>query len=100
MSSPAERFESKVDRSGDHHLWLGGLDGVGRGEPSRVSCTLGWLGTDRLFGRVVGIVGGLGFGGCDASEAVHEAVVVEPGDPFGGDQLDVAEVAEWAASER
>jgi hypothetical protein len=23
MASLAERFEAKVDRSGDHHLWLG-----------------------------------------------------------------------------
>jgi hypothetical protein len=34
MASVAERFESKVDRSGDHHLWTGSKkpDGTGKME--------------------------------------------------------------------
>ena len=68
-------------------------------EASRV-CTLGVLWADRLVGHVLGIVARLGFGGCDAAEAVHEALLVEPRHVVGGDELDVAERAQRTASER
>ena len=48
----------------------------------------------------MGIVAGFGFGGWDASEAVHEAFLVVPGDVVGGDVLDVADRVEGAAAKR
>jgi hypothetical protein len=53
-----------------------------------------------LVGHVLGIVARLGFGGWDAAEAVHEALLVEPRHVVGGDELDVAERAQRTASER
>ena len=44
------------------------------------------------------VVFGFRFGGRDASEAVHEALLVVPGDIVGGDELDVAQVAQRAPS--
>lgn len=35
-----ERFEAKVDRSGDCHLWTGGVDGKGYGQIRAGSMTL------------------------------------------------------------
>ena len=46
------------------------------------------------------VVFGFRFGGWDASEAVHEALLVVPSNVVGGDELDVAEVAQRAAPER
>ena len=45
------------------------------------------------------VVFGFRFGGRDASEAVHEALLVEPADVVGGDQLDIGEVAQRATAE-
>ena len=69
-------------------------------EASRVHATLGVLRADRLVGHVLGIVASLGFGGWDAAEAAHEALLVEPRHVVGGDELDVAERARRTASER
>jgi hypothetical protein len=52
-----------------------------------------------LVCHVLGIVAGLGVGVWDSAEAMHEPLLVVPADVVGGDQLDVAEVAERAASE-
>jgi len=49
---------------------------------------------------VFGIVLGFGFGGWDSSEAVHEALLVVPGDVVGGDVFDIAEGGERASAER
>jgi hypothetical protein len=46
------------------------------------------------------VVFGFCFGGWDASETVHQALLVVPGDVVGGDELDVGEVAQRAAPER
>ena len=46
------------------------------------------------------VVFGFRFGGWDTSEAVHEALLVVPGDVVCGDELDVGEVAQRAAPER
>jgi len=43
---------------------------------------------------------GLGFGGWDTAQAVHEALLVVPGDVVGGDVFDVAEGAQRAVSQR
>lgn len=43
---------------------------------------------------------GFGFGGWDTTEAVHEALLVVPGDVVGGDEFDVGEGAQRATSER
>ena len=48
---------------------------------------------------MLGIVLGLGFGGWDSTEAVHEALLVVPGDVVGGEVFDVAlTVADQSAS--
>ncbi len=39
---------------------------------------------------------GFGLGGWDAAEAVHQALLVEPSEVVGGDDLDVALVAQRA----
>jgi hypothetical protein len=39
------------------------------------------------------------FGGWDASEAMHEAVLVVPRDIIGGDELHVGQVAQQATPE-
>jgi len=43
---------------------------------------------------------GLGFGGWDTAQAVHEALLVVPGDVVGGDEFDVAPCAQQAAPKR
>jgi hypothetical protein len=48
----------------------------------------------------LGIVLGFSFGGRDASETVHEALLIVPGDVIGGDVLDVTKGVELAASKR
>ena len=40
----------------------------------------------------MGIVVGLGFGGWDTAQAVHEALLVVPGDVVGGDEFDVGQL--------
>ena len=69
-------------------------------EPSRVLCTLGILCAGRPAGHVVGIVLGLGFGGWDSFEAVHEAVLVVPGYVVGGEVFDVAQGVQGAIAKR
>ena len=54
----------------------------------------------RPVGHVLGIVVGLGFGGWDTAQAVHEALLVVPGDVVGGDEFDVAPCAQQAAPKR
>lgn len=43
---------------------------------------------------------GFCFGGWDAYQAVHEALLVIPSDAVGGDGFDVGEIAQRAAAER
>ena len=62
--------------------------------PSGFCEPAGWLASQLI------VVVGFGFGRWDASEAVHQALLVVPGDLVGGDELDVAEVAQRAAAER
>ncbi len=45
------------------------------------------------------MVTSLGLSGWDAPEAVHEALMVEPVDVVGGDQLDVGQGVQRTASE-
>lgn len=52
-----------------------------------------------MVGHGLGIVAGLCFGGRHPAEAMHEALLVEPGHVLGGDELDVAEVAQRSAPE-
>ncbi len=53
-----------------------------------------------MVGHEFGIVAGLGFGGWDASESMHEALLVEPGDIVGGEVLDIAQGVQRAAAKR
>jgi hypothetical protein len=55
-----------------------------------VSRPVGWRPIDRISFR---------FGGLDAPEPMHETLLVTPRDIFGGDQLDVGQVAQQAAPE-
>jgi hypothetical protein len=53
-----------------------------------------------LAGPQLIVVFGFCLGGWDASEPVHEALLVVPADVVGGDEFDVAQVAYRAAPER
>ena len=53
-----------------------------------------------LAGVELIVVAGFCFGGWDASESVHEALLVVSTDVVGGDEFDVAEVAYRTAAER
>ena len=62
-------------------------------EPSRVSCTLGFLWVGRLAGHVLLIVDGFCFDRWDASEPVHQSFLVEPSHVVQGHDFNVADVA-------
>ncbi|GAB4646061.1 hypothetical protein BKG82_00960 [Mycobacteroides chelonae] len=49
---------------------------------------------------MLGIVLGFGFGAWDSSEAVHEPLLVVPGDIVGGDVFDVGQGVQRAAAKR
>lgn len=53
-----------------------------------------------MVGHEFEIVAGFGFGGWNASQAVHEALLVEPGDVVGGDVFDVAQGVQSTVAER
>ena len=56
---------------------------------------------DRWFSGVESsVVLGLGFSGWDTAEAVHEALLVVPGDVVGGDVFDVGQGVQRAATKR
>jgi hypothetical protein len=52
-----------------------------------------------LVVTVVCLVIGFCFGWWPAAETVHEAAVVVPGHPCGGDRFDVGEPVQWAGAE-